>query len=160
MVTSGWEIRSGLWQSFVQTAASVKSTSCTIAYLPPKVIEQILLRLTQVYFFLEPLRVIKPFLKYSEKQSSIFLSFLNILKIECNKSLISLCQEYYSKSSAKLLFTFNSSLLCRIYIHQNLNRNNFTRIVDKERRKLGQDCMINMTFQAKLLPFSGCKPVS
>lgn len=113
----------------------MKSTSCSIAYLLPKVTEQIPLRLTHICFFLEPLTVIKSFIKFSEKQSIIFLSFLNILKPECNKSLISLCQEYYSKSSAKLLFTFNSSLLCRIYIHQNLDKNNFTRVVDKERRE-------------------------
>lgn len=131
----------------------MKSTSCSTAYLLPKVIQQILLCLTQAYFFLEPLTVIKPFIKFSKKQSIIFLSFLNILKIECNKSLISLCQEYYSKSSAKLLLTFNSSLLCRIHIHRNLNKNNFTRVVDRERSRPGQDCIINITIQAKLLRF-------
>lgn len=54
MLTSGWEIGNGLWQSFVRTAASVKGTSCGIAYLLPKVMKQMLLCLMQDYFFLEP----------------------------------------------------------------------------------------------------------
>lgn len=134
MVTGEWEIRQGLWQSFVQTAASVKSTFCSTVHILPKVIEQILLHLTWAYFVLEPLSAIKPFMKFSEKVI-LFLSFLNILKPECNKSLISVRQEYYLKSCGNLLFAFNSSLVYRISVCINLNKNNFPRVVDKERRE-------------------------